>query len=232
MRFGNKRDQVAVSLVIGSKHGEVIALVVNARVFIMHAVCCNIHFAADNRFYSGLLRLLIKFYCSVQIAMIGERQRIHFKFCRALQYKKPDVAERLIYDYQDIFGKGNFYLEVQPHAADFQKAINEGLFQLGPKTGLKIVATNDIHYIRPEDADAQDILVSVQTGNRVQDEDRLSMKDANISMRTAAEIADFFPHNPEVITNTQEIAERVNLEIELGKNHLPLFAVPAGFDAN
>ena len=152
---------------------------------------------------------------------------------RALQYKKPDVAERLIHEYQDIFGKENFYLEVQPHFSfENQRAINEGLFMLAPRMNAKIVATNDIHYTKSEDADAQDILVSVQTGSRIQNEDRLTMKGSDLSLRSAGEMAALFPHNPEVITNTQEIAERAHIDIELGKNQLPLFAVPQGYDAN
>jgi len=152
---------------------------------------------------------------------------------RALQYKKPDIAERLIREYQDIFGKENFYLEVQPHLSfENQRAINEGLFALAPRVGAKIVATNDSHYARPEDADAQDILVSVQTGSRIQDEDRLTMKGTDLSLRSPAEMASLFPDHPEVISNTQEIAQRVNIEIELGKNQLPLFTVPHGYTAN
>ncbi|TSC68434.1 MAG: DNA polymerase III subunit alpha [Parcubacteria group bacterium Gr01-1014_66] len=152
---------------------------------------------------------------------------------RALQYKKPDLAQRLIHEYQDIFGKENFYLEVQPHISfENQRAINEGLFALAPRVSAKIVATNDIHYAKSEDADAQDILVSVQTGSRIQNEDRLSMKGSDLSLRSAEEMAGLFPHNPEVITNTQEIAERAHIDIELGKNQLPRFSVPSGYDAN
>ncbi|MDZ4260170.1 MAG: DNA polymerase III subunit alpha, partial [Candidatus Sungbacteria bacterium] len=106
------------------------------------------------------------------------------------------------------------------------------LFALAPRVNAKIVATNDIHYTRPDDAEAQDILVSVQTGSRVQDEDRLNMTGANLSLRSGAEMAELFPDNPEVIRNTQEISERVNITIELGKNHLPKFTVPAGYEAN
>jgi DNA polymerase-3 subunit alpha len=123
---------------------------------------------------------------------------------RALSYKKPEVAERLIYEYQQIFGRENFYLEIQPHVHfENQRLINDGLIALAPKTGAKLVATNDIHYTRADDADAQDILVSVQTGNKVQDEDRLTMKDANISMRSGEEMASLFPSVPEAIANTQ-----------------------------
>ncbi|MDP3779357.1 MAG: DNA polymerase III subunit alpha [bacterium] len=152
---------------------------------------------------------------------------------RALEYKKPDVAERLIREYQEIFGKENFYLEIQPHVSfENQRAINEGLLALAPKVGAKVVATNDLHYVYKEDADAQDILVSVQTGSRLEDKERLTMKDSNLSLRSPEEMASLFPYNPEVISHTQEIAERVNLNIELGKNHLPRYNVPLGYDAN
>ncbi len=151
---------------------------------------------------------------------------------RALQYKKPDQAERLIREYQEIFGKDNFYLEVQPHTAEYQKTINRGLFTLAPRVGARVVATGDLHYINKEDADAQDILVSVQTGSKIQDEERLSMKEADLSMRSPQEMASLFPDNPEVIAHSQEIADRVTISIELGKNHLPHFDVPAGYDAN
>jgi len=149
---------------------------------------------------------------------------------RAIRSKKLDRAERLIREYQEIFGKENFYLEIAPHFGyPDQRDINLALSHLAPKTGAKLVATNDIHYVKPEDAEAQDILVSVQTGNRFEDEDRLSMKGANLSMRSAEEMISLFPDNPEAISQTQEIAERVNLEIELGKYKLPSFPLPSGY---
>lgn len=152
---------------------------------------------------------------------------------RALQHGKIEDAERFIGEYQDIFGKENFYLEIQPHTGfESQRAINAGLIALAPKVGAKLAATNDLHYIRSEDADAQDILVSVQTGNRVQDEDRLTMKGADLSLRSQDEMASLFPNQPEAIANTHEIASRVNIQIELGKSKLPLFTVPDGSDAN
>ncbi len=153
---------------------------------------------------------------------------------RAVRANKQERAEELIRTYQEIFGKENFYLEIAPHFNyPDQKVINEGLAMLAGITGAKLVATNDIHYVRPEDSQAQDILVSVQTGARsLGDEDRLSMKDANLSLRSAEEMASLFPDHPEAIAATEEIASRVNLEIELGKNKLPHFPVPTGQDSN
>lgn len=152
---------------------------------------------------------------------------------RAIQNRKPDQAERIVREYQDIFGKENFYLELGAHFNyEDQKVINEGLEMLSKKTGAKLVATNDIHYVKPEDNEAQDILVSVQTGARFENEDRLTMKKANLSMRSADEMAALFPNNPEAIAATEEIASRIEPAIELGKNKLPSFRVPQGYDTN
>ena len=152
---------------------------------------------------------------------------------RALAHKKLESAERLIGEYQDIFGRDNFYLEVQPHTnVEGHQSIHEGLRHLSPKTGAKLVATNDIHYAHADDADAQDILVSVQTGTRVQDEERLNMRGSNLSMRSPQEMAALFTDLPEAIAHTQEIADRVHIEIELGKSKLPRFAIPAQYTTN
>ena len=148
---------------------------------------------------------------------------------KAIINKRMDTAERLIAEYQDIFGKENFYLEVQPHIdLPGQKTVNEGLYELSKKTGAKIVATNDIHYVKAQDREAQDILVSVQTGNTVLDENRLTMKDANLSMRSGEEMASLFPDHPEAIENTMEIADRVNIEIPFGNWTFPKIEIPKG----
>lgn len=141
---------------------------------------------------------------------------------RAIQNKKIEAAERLIREYQEIFGKENFYLEIMPHFnfAD-QRRTNEALAELGLKTGAKLVATGDIHYVHPDDAEAQDILVSVQTGAKFNDENRLTMKQANLSMRSAEEMAELFPDHPEAIEATREIASRVNIEIPMGNWTFP-----------
>ncbi|KKS38478.1 MAG: DNA polymerase III subunit alpha [Candidatus Sungbacteria bacterium RIFCSPLOWO2_12_FULL_41_11] len=147
----------------------------------------------------------------------------------AIKNKKMDIAERLTREYQDIFGKENFYLEIQPHF-NFpeQKTINEGLLVLSQKTGAKLVATNDTHYSLPTDAEAQDILVSVQTGSKMDDENRLTMKEANLSMRSTEEMISLFPDLPEAIANTQEIANKINLEIPFGTWTFPDLKIPEG----
>ncbi|MBI2056038.1 MAG: DNA polymerase III subunit alpha [Candidatus Sungbacteria bacterium] len=148
---------------------------------------------------------------------------------RAIQYKKMDAAEKLIGEYREIFGKDNFFLEINPHIGyDYQKITNEGLNYFSKKTGARLAATNDIHYVKPEDNEAQDILVSVQTGTKVKDENRLTMKAANLSMRSAEEMLSLLPDHPEAIAITEEIASRVNIDISLGNWTFPYFKIPAG----
>ena len=148
---------------------------------------------------------------------------------RAIQLKRIGEAERTIDEYQDIFGKDNFYLEIAPHfAIPAQRMVNDALVDLSAKTGARIVATADIHYVKPDDAEAQDIMVSIQTGSNVEDEDRLSMRQSNLSMRSAQEMATLFPSHPEAIANTQEIASRVAIEIPLGTWTFPKLDIPNG----
>ena len=153
---------------------------------------------------------------------------------RAIQAKDTERAQRLVREYQDIFGRDNFYLEIMPHF-EFpdMRSTNEALALLSAKTGSRLVATNDVHYVRPDDSEAQDILVSVQTGGaKLDDENRLTMKKANLSLRSGEEMAALFPEHPEAIAATSEIAQRVSLDITLGKNQLPTYQVPEGFDAD
>ncbi|TSC68372.1 MAG: DNA polymerase III subunit alpha, partial [Parcubacteria group bacterium Gr01-1014_66] len=148
---------------------------------------------------------------------------------RALQNGKPESAERIIREYQDIFGAHNFYLEIQPHVSIAeQRVMHEGLIALSPKTGAPLVATNDAHYIMPEDVEAQDILVSVQTGNRVQDEDRLTMKNADLSLRSHDEMMQALADIPDAVARSGEIAARTSLALPLGKILLPHFPLPDG----
>lgn len=204
--------------------------------------------AADFEGYKNLIKLVTKahlegFYYKPRVDKELLRQYskglIALSGCfageipRAVVYKKIDHAEKLIGEYQEIFGKENFYLELGAHL-NFpdQKVINEGLVSLSQKTGAKLVATGDIHYIRPEDAEAQDILVSVQTGARFDDENRLTMKEANLSMRSAEEMASVFYNLPEAIDNTREIAAKVNIEIPLGTWTFPNLQLASGLTAD
>ena len=148
---------------------------------------------------------------------------------RAIQANLLEKAEALIREYQDIFGKEYFYLELGAHLnMPEQLSVNKALIELSKKTGAPVVATNDIHYCRAEDAEAQDILVSVQTGARFEDENRLTMRQNNLSLRSADEMAEIFSDLPEAIENSNVIADSIELEIELGKYKIPPFATPDG----
>ena len=151
---------------------------------------------------------------------------------KAILTRKIERAASLIREYQDIFGRDNFYLELGAHPnIPEQKIVNDALVALSARTGAKVVGVNDVHYARSEDREAQDILVSVQTGARVDDENRLTMKGDDFSMKSTQKMAEFFSETPEAIANTQEIAERVSLEIPMGRAILPRFPLPAGTSA-
>lgn len=150
---------------------------------------------------------------------------------RAIQNKKLEAAERLIGEYQDIFGKENFYLEIMPHFEyGDTRPTNEALASLAAKTGARLVATNDIHYVRLEDREAQDIMVAIQTGANMKDENRLTMKNANLSMRSREEMAALLPEYVQAIEQTQEISDRVDIRPALGKWILPDPRISAGTD--
>ncbi|MDP3800452.1 MAG: DNA polymerase III subunit alpha [bacterium] len=152
---------------------------------------------------------------------------------KAVRHKKTDDAEKLIYEYQEIFGKENFYLEIMPHGTKEElEYVLQTYKHLSEKTGAQLVATNDVHYVNHEDAEAQDILISVGTGTNTKDKDRLSLLEHNLSMRSAEEMFKFLPDYQHAIERTHEIAERTNLELELGKWTFPDFKLPNGVTAD
>ncbi|MBI4991610.1 MAG: DNA polymerase III subunit alpha [Candidatus Harrisonbacteria bacterium] len=142
-------------------------------------------------------------------------------------------AEKAALEYQKIFGPENFYLEIGHHPGikETIKA-NEGLKKLSQKTGIPLVATQDIHYVKPSDAEYHDILLAVQTGNKLSDKSRLTLKDDDFSMRSPEEMAGFFQDVPEAIENTVRIANQCNFELQLGKTQLPKFNLPENQTAN
>ncbi len=136
-------------------------------------------------------------------------------------------AEETIKEYQDIFGKENFFLEIGFHPKiDVVGKANEGIIAFAKKLNIPLVATQDIHYARPEDADYHDILLAVQTGNTINDASRLSMKVDDFSLKPGEEMAEAFKDLPEAVENTGKIAERCNVKLELGKTRLPKFFLP------
>ena len=143
-------------------------------------------------------------------------------------------AEELALEYADILGKDNFFLEVQDHGLPEQKAANELLFQLAERTGLGLVATNDVHYIRKEHAEAHDVLICLQRGDLVADPNRHRYQGDQFYMKSGAEMAELFPEHPEAISNTIKIAQRCNVEFFFPEKaedlHFPEFPLPEGFD--
>ncbi|MDI6820635.1 MAG: DNA polymerase III subunit alpha [Patescibacteria group bacterium] len=140
---------------------------------------------------------------------------------RLLAARKINEAEEIAKRYQSIFGE-DFYLEIQPHAPELHKA----LITLGEKLNIQIVATQDVHYALKEDQTAHEILLAVQTSSKFDDEDRLSLKNYDISLKSQEEMINDFREIPQAITNTLRIAEKCNLDITLGKTHLPKFNLP------
>ena len=142
-----------------------------------------------------------------------------------------EEAKRSALRYSEIFGKDHFYLELQDHGIPEQKMINQGLLRLSQETGLELVATNDVHYTFAEDAKAHDILLCIQTGKKVTDEDRMRYEGGQYYCKSEEEMRKLFPYAQEAIDNTHKIAERCNVEIEFGVTKLPKYEVPEGFDS-
>ena len=130
---------------------------------------------------------------------------------------------------QDIFGKGNFFLELQDHGIPEQQTVNTGLLRMSKDLSIDLVATNDVHYIYDTDAEAHDILLCIQTGKKVADEDRMRYEGGQYYLKSAEEMAELFPYAREAIENTHMIAERCHVEIEFNHYKLPHFEVPEGF---
>ena len=153
-----------------------------------------------------------------------------------------EVAQHLLHDryeearqaaerYRDIFGE-HFYLELQDHGLFEQKKVNQGLIRLSKETGIPLVATNDVHYVREEDHAVQDILICIGTGKTLKDEDRLKFHTTQMYLKSGEEMASLFPHVPEALENTVRIAEQCELELEFGRSILPEFRpIPDGLDA-
>ena len=132
---------------------------------------------------------------------------------------------------QSIFGKDSYYLELQDHGIRDQAAVNQGILRLHEETGIPLVCTNDAHYLRKEDAEAHDVLLCIQTGKTIYDEDRMRYEPRNFYLRSTEEMEALFGQYPEAVANTEKIAEMCQLEFTFGKYHLPQFPVPGGEDA-
>ncbi|MDF2944614.1 MAG: dnaE [Herbinix sp.] len=132
---------------------------------------------------------------------------------------------------QSIFGEGNFFLELQDHGMQEQKTVNQGLLRLSQETGIKLVATNDIHYTFAEDTEPHDILLCIQTQKKVTDENRMRYEGGQYYLKSPEEMLTVFPYAKEALENTYDIAKRCNVSITFGEYKLPVYPVPEPFDA-
>lgn len=158
---------------------------------------------------------------------------IQGKIPRLIINQKLKEAEETALNYKKIFGKDNFYLEIQDHPnIEEQKIANQGLIHLSKKLSIPLVATNDCHYLKPEDAEAQDILMLINTGAKLDDPERLTMRNNDFSVKPPEEMIKSFKDTPEAIENTLKIDAMCSFEFDFGGTKLPYFPLPEGKDAN
>lgn len=139
-----------------------------------------------------------------------------------------EEAKKTAIKYRDIYGKGNFYLEIQNHGLEKEQIINRELTKMSKETGIKLVATNDSHYVKKEDAKMHDVLLCIKTGARFSDEVRMKFPSDDFYLKSEDEMRMLFPGQGEAITNTQEVAEKCNFDFDFSSQHLPDFEVPEG----
>ena len=148
---------------------------------------------------------------------------------RALERDDYPGAKEAALRYENIFGKGNFFLEMQDHGIAAQQKVNAGLLRLSQETGIELIATNDCHYTYDSDAEAHDILLCIQTAAKLSDENRMRYDGGQYYVKSEAEMRSLFSYAPQALENTQKIADRCHVEIEFGNTKLPLYEVPQGY---
>ena len=140
-----------------------------------------------------------------------------------------EEAKKAALEHVEIFGENNYFLELQDHGIDDQQTVNQGLLRMSQETGIPLVATNDIHYVKKEDAEAHDILLCIQTGKKVADEDRMRYEGGQYYLKSPEEMEALFPYAKQALENTGKIAKRCNVEIVFGEQKVPKYEVPEGF---
>ena len=161
---------------------------------------------------------------ALSACLAGEVQRY---LVRGLYEEAKEVALR----YERCFGKGNFFLELQDHGIPEQKTVNTQLLRMSQETGIELVATNDVHYTNAEDWEAHDVLLCLQTGKKLSDENRMRYEGGQYYVKSEEEMKALFPYALQALENTQKIADRCHVEIEFGVTKLPHFDVPQGYDS-
>src|SRR3989344_2082221 len=203
--------------------------------------------ARNNEGYQNLLKLVTashlegyyykpridkKLLSQYSSGLIGLSGCLRGEIARAVAAGNFDSAKRIALEYQNIFEPDGFYLELQRNLEEpQQQTVNDGLIKISRETSIPIVATNDAHYLNPEDNAAQDILVCIGTGTTVEQTDRLDMRKMKLHLASPEEMAELFSDIPEAIANTQKIADMVDLTLSLEKRHFPSFPVPEGQNA-
>ncbi len=150
---------------------------------------------------------------------------------RYIQKGLIDEAKRIAKKYEDCFGKGNYFLELQDHGLPEQKMVNTALINIGRELGIELVATNDVHYTYAEDEKSHDILLCLQTGKKLSDEDRMRYEGGQYYVKSEEEMKGLFPYAWEAVENTQRIADRCNVDIEFGVYKVPHYELPDGHDS-
>lgn len=148
---------------------------------------------------------------------------------RYIQKNLYDEAKKRALEYRDIFGENNYFLELQDHGIPQQQTVNQQLLRMSQETGIPLVVTNDVHYTYEEDAVPHDILLCLQTGKKLADEDRMRYEGGQYYLKSPEEMERLFPYAKEAIANTHKIAERCHVEIEFGVTKLPRYDVPDGY---
>ncbi len=150
---------------------------------------------------------------------------------RSILTHSYEKAKEFALIYNDIFGQDNFFLELQDHGIENQTIVNQNLIKLSKETGIPLVCTNDIHYIKEEDAEPHDILLCIQTGKTIEDENRMRYEGGQYYLKSPEQMLQIFPYAPEALENTYKIAKRCNVSFEFNKYKLPIFDVPDNKDA-
>lgn len=200
--------------------------------------------AENNQGYQNLMKIVSKgfvegFYYKPRVDLELLRQYheglIALSAClagevaRYLQRGMYEEGKKAALRYQEIFGEGNFFLELQDHGIPQQQVVNQQLMRMHQETGIQLVATNDVHYTYEADADSHDILLCLQTGKKLTDTDRMRYEGGQYYVKSEEEMAALFPYAPEALENTHKIAQRCHVEIEFGKTKLPRYDVPDGY---
>lgn len=201
--------------------------------------------AKNNRGYNNLIKIVSKgytegFYYKPRIDMEVLKKYSDDIIClsaclagdiqRKILNNDYEGAKRLTLEYNNIFGDGNFFLELQDHGIEEQKAVNDNLVRLSKETGIPMVATNDVHYLNKDDHVAHDILLCIQTGKTVADEGRMRFPTNEFYLKSYDEMSQLFPYALEAIENTNKVAEMCNVEFDFNKMHLPGFDVPKEYN--